>query len=704
MATDPVCGMWVEERDASLRLVRDNRTYYFCSETCLHQFAEPERELRRLVRRCALAWPLAIAVVVLLYGVATPTAVVAAAVLATVVQGYAGAPFYRGTRDAIRDRSWNMDVLIAVGTTAAYAYSVAALLLPARLPHAYYFDASSLILALILTGNYLEHRARSRAGSALRRLEELLPDVAAVVRDGREVAVPANEIAVDDRIRVRPGARFPADATILDGRTSVDESLLTGEPLPQARGPGDRVLAGSVNGEGLIEARATGVGSDTFVAEVGRLLTDAELSRVPLRRTADRIAAVFVPLVLLLAVAGAGAWLLVAGAGLTVAVLVFVTAVITACPCAFGIATPAAILVGTGRAAEAGVVFRGDDALERAARVDLVVTDKTGTLTRGAPSLGEAIPAEGGSVEHLLRVAAAVEVGSSHPYARAVLDAARARGIVPAPAREVVVEPGRGVRGEVDGKAVEVVRPESEPASDGSPEPWRAIVQRLAGSGRSLAIVREGGAVIGALSFEDDLADGVPEALRALAADGIRVVMATGDRPEAARALAESLGLEEVHAGRTPAQKLELLRKLQSEGHVVAFVGDGVNDAPALAAADLGIAIGAGTAVARDAGQVVLVRSDFRGVALALRIARRTVAKVRGNLAWAIGYNLVLLPIALGALVPAFGLSVYDALPIVGAAAMAISSTTVVTNSLSLRRVALAAPARGRDFRATVAQ
>ena len=704
MATDPICGMWVDERDASLRLVRDNRTYYFCSETCLHQFAEPEREQRRLLARLVVAWPLAVGVVVLTYAVPTTAGIVAAAALATVVQIYSGAPFYGGTRDAIRDRSWNMDVLIAVGTSAAFAYSLAALAFPARLPHDYYFDASALIVTLILTGNFLEQRTRGRAGSALRRLEELIPETATVVHDGAARAVPSSQVSPGDRIRVRPGERFPADAQILEGKTSVDESLLIGEPLPQPRGPGDRVLAGSINGEGVVDARATGIGGDTFVAEIGRLLTDAELSRVPLRRTADRIAAVFVPTVLALAVAGGVLWYVAGGASVTVAVLVFVTVAITACPCAFGIATPAAILVGTGRAAESGVVFRGEDSIERAARVDLVLTDKTGTLTRGAPTLEEVVAVEGESTDRVLARAAAVESGSPHPFAAAVVEAARARGLMVPPGESIVVDPGRGVRGRVEGVEVEVARPGPQNGPLPASPAVGSAVERLAGGGASVALVQEGGRTIGVLAFRDRPADGVAEALAALASDGVRVVMVTGDHRAAAESLARSLGIGEVHSEMSPAGKLELLRRFQSEGHVVAFVGDGVNDAPALAGADLGIAIGAGTAVAREAGRVVLVRSDFRGVALALRVARRTVSKVRGNLTWAIGYNGVLLPIALGALVPVFGFSVYAVLPIVGAAAMALSSSTVVANSLSLRRVSLGTTGAAAPGRVTLSQ
>ena len=697
MPTDPVCGMFVEAGPEALQLTREGRNYYFCSQTCARTFAEPEQARARLLRRLAVAWPLSVAIVVLTYVVSFPHATFLAAVLAAVVQFYPGWVFYRGTYDAARNRIANMDVLIAVGTSAAFLYSVVVVLLPGRLPASTYFDASALIITLILTGNYLEHLTRVRAGSALRRLDELLPERAEVVRGGLAVSVPSSEVRPGDRMRVLPGGRFAADGVVRSGRTSVDESLLTGESLPVPKGPGDPVLAGAINGEGAVDVEATGVGSDTFVAQVGRLLTDAEMSRVPLQRTADRIAAVFVPVVLALAILSAVAWYTLGGAGFTVALLIFVTVAITACPCAFGIATPAAIVVGTGRAAEAGVLFRGEDAIERAARVDIVLTDKTGTLTRGSPVLTEIRSANSVPVERALSLAAAVETSSTHPYARAVTDEAKRRRLAVPVSTQVTVDPGRGVRGMVDSAEIEVVRPETDAGSSADLGPLSADIRRLTAEGSSVAVVKENGVVIAVMSFRDPSAEEVPEALRALSEDRVEVVMVTGDHAAAAQRVAGPLGIREVHAEMSPLGKIEFLRQCQSQGRVVAYVGDGINDAPALAGADLGVAIGGGAAVAREAGQVILVRSDFRGVALALRIARRTVRKVRGNLAWAIGYNAVLLPIAMGALVPVFGLSIYQVLPIVGALAMGLSSTTVVLNSVSLRWVKLGrsvAPAR----------
>jgi P-type Cu+ transporter len=685
MATDPVCGMWVEERASSLHLVRDGRTFYFCSDSCLHQFADPEREARRLAIRLAVAWPLAVAVVALTLNSPSRPGLAIVALLAAVVQFYPGSTFYRGTFDALRDRSWNMDVLIAVGTTAAFAYSVLALLRPGALPARSYFDASALIIAVLLTGRYIEQFTRDRAGSALRRLRDLVPRTAVIRRDGVERAVPVGEVRIGDRLWIRAGEKFPTDGLVRSGRTSVDESLLTGEALPVAKGPGDPVLAASLNGDGAVEVEATGVGTDTLVAQIGRLLTEAEMSRVPLQRTADRIAAAFVPAVLALAVAAAAFWGILDGAGLTIAVLVFVTVAITACPCAFGIATPAAILVGSGRAAEEGVLFRGEDAIERAASVDLVLTDKTGTLTDPVPALVGAVGLGGAGEDELLALAAGLEAGSTHPIARAVGRAARDRGVAPVRVEQPTVDPGRGVRGVLDGRPVALLAG-AACREQGIPlEAASAAIAAAEEAGDGWSAVVAGGSVLGILRFRAPIGPDAPAAVRSLRGLGIDLEMVTGDHGSSAHAVAGPLGIRTVVAGATPEGKVAEVRAQQRDGHRVAFVGDGINDAAALAAADVGIAIGTGSDVAREAGQVLLVGPSFAGVPVALGTARRIVARVRGNLAWAIGYNAVLLPVAVGALVPAFGLGVYGYLPILGAVAMGLSSTTVILNSMTLR-------------------
>lgn len=689
MATDPICGMAVDEATAELKLLRDNRTYFFCSSHCLREFAEPEHELGRLRHRLAVGWPLAAAVVALTYLQPVAPWPWLALALGGIVQFYPGWPFLEGTADAVRNRSWSMDVLIGVGTTLAFGYSALSVIVPGAVPAAYFFDASALIVCLILTGNYLEHRTRESARRVLRRLGELLPPTATVLRDGRERPLPLAEVVEGDLVRVLPGARFPVDGSVLDGRSSSDEAAVSGESLPVPKGPGSSVVAGSVNLEGVLLVRASRVGPDTMLAEVGRLVAEAETSRVRLQQLADRIASLFVPFVLALAAVATFGWAVV-GVGVPVAVLVFVSVVITACPCAFGIATPAAIVVGTGRAAEEGILFKGRDSLERASTVDVVVADKTGTLTRGTPSLTDIEPAPGRTAGEVLELAARIEAGSSHPLAAAVVRAAEARSITPGEASELRVDPGRGVSGTVDGRSVTVVQGAAYASEAPADSWWGRAGARWASDGKAWSLVVSDGEVVGALGFQDEISDGVAAAVRALRVDGVRVVMATGDHEQAARAIAAQAGILEVHAGLTPKGKLELLESLRAAGRTVAFVGDGINDAPALAAADLGIAIGAGTEVAKEAGGVVLLRQRFEGVALALRLGRRTVRKVRGNLVWALGYNAVLLPIAAGALVPVFGLGVFQVLPITGAVAMGLSSTSVVLNSLSLRWVSLA--------------
>lgn len=686
--------MYVDEAVSTLRLQRENRTYYFCSEGCLHQFAAPEEEHRRLRRNLVVAWPLALLILALTYVWHPTDWPFFAGALAGVVQFYSGRSFYRGAWDSLANRMGNMDLLIAVGTTAAFLYSWAALLASSRLPAAYYFDASSLIIALILSGNYLEQWTRARATSALQRLNEQLPATVRVVRDNTERTIPLVELRPGDIARIRPGEKFPADARVRVGRTSADEAILTGEPFPVPKQPGDSVLAGSINIEGLVDVEALGVGENTFLTRIGQLLTEAETSRVPLQRFADRLAAAFVPFVLALGLFAATLWVLFGGATPEIGLLVFVSVVITACPCAFGLATPAAILVGTGRAAQGGVLFKGADSIERCAQVDLVLTDKTGTLTASIPALTSVKPLPPYSADEVLSLAAAVERGSDHPLARAVVAAATARGSATVAVTEIRVDPGRGIRALWNGRRVGVLPPEGTPLANAEATLVGDELTRIRMRGETASLLTIDESVVGVLAFDTPVLTGAREAIEELARDGIEVVMVTGDGPEAAQRIAAELGISKVHSRVVPMEKTRLVARYREEGHRVAFVGDGINDAAALAAAEVGIAIGSGSDVAREAGQVLLVRSDFTGVPLALRTARRTVAKVRQNLIWAIAYNAILLPVAAGLLVPFFGFGVYQFLPITGALAMAISSTTVLTNSLSLRWIRIDRPTR----------
>jgi Cu+-exporting ATPase len=685
MATDPVCGMYVDERSTDLKLIRGTRTYYFCAPSCLESFAAPVLHRRRLRYRLGVAAPAAATIIGLTYLPHPADAVYLAAVLAAVVQSYSAWPFYQGAWEALRGRVGNMDLLVAVATTTAFAYSVATLAFPGRWPGAQFFDASAGIIALMLAGQYLETEARERSSGTLRRLAELVPADAEILEATGSRRVSVGALNVGDVFRVRPGERFPVDGTVREGTTDVEESMLTGEPGSLPKGPGSRVLAGSLNGTGTVEVVVARCGSDTFLSGVGRLLTEAETSQVPMQRLADRIAAWFAPLVLLIGVAASIGWAALGHAPLGTAVLIFVSVTITACPCAFGLATPAALSVGVGRAAEIGVLFQGRDSLERAARVDRIYFDKTGTLTGGRPILTEVLPARGITEAGLLAWAASVEAGSEHPLAKTVVDSATMRGVPIPPASDVHALPGRGVEGRSGDHWVAVTSTPTTPLS----RDLAYSADQLGSAGHSWSVVEVDSIPIGLLGFSDRLAPGAVEAVRALMQDGIPVGILTGDREAAARMLGRELGVTDVHAGLEPAGKLEVLRADAAAGRHPAFVGDGINDAPALMGAELGIAVGTGTDVARAAGHVLLVRSELPMVPVALRLARATVAKVRGNLLWALGYNAVLLPIAAGALVPWLGFSVYQWLPLAGAAAMALSSTLVVTNSLSLRRTPL---------------
>ena len=697
MPTDPVCGMHVDERTSSLLLVRDNRTYYFCSQACRESFTAPEVAELRTARRLGVAVPLAAGATVLTYLAHPAVVLYIAAVLAAAVQFYSGWDFYVGAVDSIRSRIANMDVLIAVGTSAAFGYSLVALAFPGALKGGVFFDASTLIITLILTGNLLEQRTRRHAGSSLRDLDQLLPREALRVEGGSSRSVPREDIRVGDRLRVLPGGIVPADGIVLEGRSELDEALWTGESLPVPKGPGETVIAGARNGTGSLDIEARSIGPDSFVAQIAELLSDAEASRIPLRRLADRIASVFVPVVLTLAIAAALGWTLLAGASLATGVLIFVSVVIIACPCAFGIATPAAILVGTGRAAEEGILFRGGDSIERTARVNLVVSDKTGTLTSDVPSVASTWVAPGRLRSELLALSAGLEAHSEHVYARAVLEMARSEAIAPASVEDVRAVPGAGVEGTIAGRHLSLRSEGSGGPGSDSLQAARGSIDAAVARGESWSALWEDGQLVGVLSFATPLRPGSIEAVRELAELGIPLQIVTGDRAEAAAQVARTLGVSVARARASPEEKLAYLREQRASGKSVAFVGDGINDAAALAGADVGIAIGTGTEIARDSGQVLLVRPDLRGVPRAIRLSRAVVGKVRGNLTWAIGYNAVLLPIAAGALVPFLGFGVYTVLPIAGAIAMAISSTTVLLNSLSLRRV-LRPRARARGF------
>lgn len=618
-----------------------------------------------------------------------------ALLLATPVQWFAAWPFHARAVRALRHRTADMNTLIALGTFSAYLYSAAVTLWPGYFRAAgigthVYYDTAVMILAFILLGRLLESRARRRTGDALKALLTRRPPTARRLPGGDPDAaretVPADSVAHGDVLEVLPGETIPVDGLIVEGRTEVDESMLTGEPFPAAREPGDPVAAGTVNRVAPFLLRATRVGSETTLARIARLVEEAQGGKAPMQELADRVAARFVPAVIAIAVVAALAWLLAGPEPRArYALTVFVSVLIVACPCAMGLATPTAILAGTGAGARRGILIRGGEALERAGALTTVVFDKTGTLTRGEPVVAGTLEAPGVELSRLLAVAAAVEAGSEHPLARAVARHAAAQGVTPPRARDVRVTPGGGVEGIVEGVPTRVgslsfASRGAEPSAE-----LETRAEAAAERGRTVAWVGESGLegvrLLGLFEVDDPPREGAAAAVETLKRRGLRPVLATGDREAPARTLAQAVGVDEVRAGLQPEGKVALVRELQSRGETVAMVGDGLNDAPALAAADLGIALGTGTDAAMEAADVTLVRGSMDGIVAALDLSRRTRSTVRQNLFWAFAYNVIAIPVAAGALYPAAGILLH---PTVASAAMALSSVSVVTNSLRL--------------------
>ncbi len=695
MAKDPVCGMYVDEAKVSLVATVEGRKYYFCSETCLLTFEEPEKELVHLRRLLILSFSLSIPVLVLsLVPVleATLRNFVLFA-LATPVQFVAGWRYYRGGLDAIKSRVANMDLLIAVGTSAAYGYSTVVTFLPGFFAgEAVFFDTAAVIISLILLGRYFEENARGRASEAIRRLMDLAPKMATVVRDGKEVEVPVEQVKVGDVVVIRPGDKVPVDGSVLEGQSALDESMITGESIPVEKGPGDEVIGATINKTGMLKFRATKVGKDTALSQIINLVQEAQESRAPIQKLADVVAGYFVPAVIGVAIISALFWFVV-GSGLwvppvelspfTFSLTVFVAVLIIACPCALGIATPAAIMVGTGKGAENGLLIKGAEYLEKARGLDVVVFDKTGTLTKGKPEVTDIIPVGGRSAEEVLFHAAAVEKGSEHPLAQAILRKAEKAGVEVVEPKGFEAIPGHGVRAKVGETRVLLGNRKLMEENGVDLSPLETEVKQLEQKGKTAMLLAMDSSIAGAVAVADTPKEHAREALEALKAMGIRPVMITGDNERTAMAIAAHLGMEEVMAEVLPGEKADRVKELQSQGHSVAMVGDGINDAPALAQADVGIAIGSGTDVAMEAGGIVLVKDDLRDVVASIQLSRRTYSKIRQNLFWAFAYNTALIPVAAGILYPLLGL-LLD--PIFAGAAMGFSSTTVVANSLLLKR------------------
>ena len=663
-----------------------------------------QRELRNIRNRFILSAILSLSIMALMWApvfVGKPYLLWA---LATPVQFWAGLRFYRGTWGALKHRTADMNTLIAVGTSAAYLYSVVAVLFPGLfaaggLEPNLYFDTSAMIITLILLGRFLEARARGQTSEAIKKLIGLQPKTAQVIREGKEVAIPVEDVQVGDLILVRPGERVPVDGFIREGYSSIDESMITGESIPVDKKADDEVIGASINKTGSFKFEATKVGRDTTLAQIIRLVEEAQGSKAPIQRLADVIASYFVPVVIGIAIITFIIWYFLGPPpALTFAFLNFIAVLIIACPCALGLATPTAIMVGTGKGAEHGVLIRSAEALERSHQINTVLLDKTGTLTRGEPKVTDIIAIPPSSQDDVLRLAASAEHGSEHPLGEAIVKAASEKNLELSPASDFNAIPGYGVEAWVEGKRLLLGNLRLIKDRGLSLNGMEEEANRLWVKGKTVMFLGIDDKVVGIIALADTIKPNAKEALEELHKMDIKAVMLTGDNRRTAEAIAEETGIDRVLAEVLPEHKAQEVKRLQDEGKVVAMVGDGINDAPALAQADVGIAIGTGTDVAMETGDITLISGDLGGIVTAISLSKHTMRTIKQNLFWAFAYNTALIPVAAGVLYLAFGhtgvpaglhfiLGSYGFLnPILAAAAMAASSITVVSNSLRLRR------------------
>ena len=755
VARDPVCGMAVERAGARHTARHEGQTFYFCCARCRERFtaapdeflgdrpqaqpapegslytcpmdpeivqatpgdcsicgmalepmmpaadAGPSPELRDLRRRLWLAAPLAGAVFALEMGshagipfdswIGPRLFIALQCLLATPVLWIARAFFLRGAA-SVRNRSPNMWTLIALGTGAAWLFSLAGVIAPGAFPAAVltaggqppaYFEAAAVILVLVLVGQVMETAARERTGDAIRALMGLAPKTARRLEAGGEADVPLDEICPGDRLRVRPGESVPVDGVVTEGSAALDESMITGEPLPVEKGPGDPLTGGTLNKSGSLVMQAERVGAETTLARIVALVAKAQRSRAPIQALADRVAGVFVPAVVAVAVLAAIGWVAAGPSpALAYALSAAVSVLIIACPCALGLATPMSIMVAAGRGAQVGVLVRDAEALERLAKADLLVVDKTGTLTEGRPTVTDVVPMGPADRERLLALAAALERSTQHPLAEAVIEAAETAGAPYLEASAVESVAGRGVHGQVAGHAVALGNTAMMRTLGIALGDHLGRTAELEDAGKTAMFVAVDGVLSGVIGVADRVRETAPEAMRALEAMNLRVVMATGDSPRVAGIVAGALGIDEVHAALGPEEKGALVERFRRQGHTVAMAGDGVNDAPALALADVGIAIGTGADIAMESAGITLVKGDLRGIVRARRLARATMGNVRQNLFLAFVYNALAIPIAAGVLFPPFGILLS---PMIAAAVMSLSSVSVIGNALRLR-------------------
>jgi Cu+-exporting ATPase len=709
LAKDPVCGMFVEERPDSIRHTVDGKEYFFCSNQCSNEFIEPEKELKKLKIHVVISIALTIPIIFLSlphmfpgqFGNLLPMDMMHISsyimlALATPVQFWVGGRFYRGLWDGIKAKASNMDTLIAIGTSAAYLYSATVTLVPNFFPFkSVYFETAAVIITLILVGRLLETKTKEKASSAVRKLLDLQPRMAKVLRpvegteEVEEDEIPVEQIQEGDILVIRPGERIPTDGIIIEGFSSIDESAITGESIPVDKSKGDEVIGATINKSGLLKVKATKIGQDTVLSQIITLVEEARTGKAQMQKLVDQVAKYFVPAIVITAVGVGLGWFFIGSIGFTFSLLAFVSVMIIACPCALGIATPAALMMGTGKAAENGILFKGGEYLEIASKVNTIVFDKTGTLTEGRPSVIDIIDLSTMGEKELLRLASIAESGSEHPLGQAVVRKAKEEGMaIIANTDSFEAISGLGLRAIHEGRTILVgTRKLMEEANISVPENVDSTLKEFENQGKTAVLISIDGNLSGIITLADTIKENAREAIDSLKSMGKEVIMLTGDNERTANYIASRLGIERVIAQVLPQQKEEVISNLKSkEGKVVAMVGDGINDAPALATADLGIAIGSGTDVAKETGGIILIKGDVRDVVIAIDLGTKTVSKIKQNLFWAFAYNTGLIPIAGGILVPFLGVGIFGWLPMLAGVAMALSSLTVVGNSLLLGR------------------
>ena len=709
MAKDPVCGMFVEEKQDSIMYSKEGREYYFCSNQCLDEFTQPEKELRKLKMYVAISIALTIPIIIFSlphmypsqFGVIFPMDILHYSNyimlgLATPLQFWIGWRFYRGLWDGIKAKASNMDTLIAIGTTAAYLYSATVTIIPFYFPFkSVYFETAAIIITLILVGRLLETRIKEKASNSVRKLLDLQPKMAKVVRNGQEVEIPIEQVQEGEVMIIRPGERIATDGIVIDGSSSIDESAITGESIPVDKKKDDEVIGATINKTGLLKVKATKIGQDTVLSQIISLVEEARTGKAQMQKMVDRVAKYFVPAIVIIALSVGLGWYFIGSIGFTYSLLAFVSVMIIACPCALGIATPAALMMGSGKGAENGILFKGGEYLEIAKKVKTVVFDKTGTLTHGKPSVTDIITlsSEDNNISktELLRLATIAELGSEHPLGQAVVKKAKEEegreGIVIANPDSFEALSGHGIRATYANHAILIGnRKLMEDNKITITESIESILNQLESEGKTAIIVSIDNKLSGILALADTVKENAREAIATLKSMDIEVIMLTGDNETTSNAIASKLGIDRVIAQVLPQQKEDVISKIKEEGRVIAMVGDGINDAPALARADLGIAIGSGTDVAKETGGIILIKGDIMDVVTALELGKKTVSKIKQNLFWAFAYNTGLIPIAAGVLVPFLGVGIFGWLPMLAGVAMAMSSVTVVGNSILLGR------------------